>query len=428
MDFLVPKLSATMESAKVLRWLKQPGEKVSAGEALVELETDKAAMDVESPVDGVLGAIVAAEGADVAVGAKLAEIAEAGAATAAPAPRPRPAKATPPAPKAAAPNPNPPPPAPAHAAPPEPAPPRPAGVAASVPGKAGSARILASPLARRLARERGLDLAALARAKGGRVRKADVLAARRAIAATPGPGLPPQALSADGTVVPLSPMRTRIAETVTVSRQTIPAFTLDRFVSIEAIARAKASIGPDIERDAGVRLTLTDFLLQALADTLFHNPVMLQRFADAGGRPGSVRGATVDIGLVVAVEDGMMIPVLPDLGGRSLAEIGIARRAATQRVRSGRLVAGDGAPVPIALSNLSRGGADRFEAIIGPGQSSVLAVGREHDAVVARGGQPVVVTGVHITLSVDHRLIDGVAGAAFLGQLADRIEFGPWQM
>jgi pyruvate dehydrogenase E2 component (dihydrolipoamide acetyltransferase) len=91
------------------------------------------------------------------------------------------------------------------------------------------------------------------------------------------------------------------------------------------------------------------------------------------------------------------------------------------------LVAGDGAPVAIALSNLSRGGADRFEAIIGPGQSSVLAIGREHDAVVARGGVPVVATGVHLTLSVDHRLIDGVAGATFLGQLADRIEFGPWQ-
>ena len=222
-------------------------------------------------------------------------------------------------------------------------------------------------------------------------------------------------------------MRARIAETVTVSRQTIPAFTLDRFVSTEAIARARATIGADIERDAGIKLTLTDFFLQALADTLFHNPVMLQRFADAGGRPGSVRDGTVDIGLVVAVEGGMMIPVLPDLGGRSLAEIGIARRDATQRVRSGRLVAGDGAPVPIALSNLSRGGADRFEAIIGPGQSSVLAVGREHDAVVARGGVPVVTTGVHLTLSVDHRLIDGVVGATFLGQLADRIEFGPWQ-
>ena len=223
-------------------------------------------------------------------------------------------------------------------------------------------------------------------------------------------------------------MRARIAETVTVSRQTIPAFTLDRFVSTEALAKARAELGGDIERNAGVKLTLTDFFLQALADTLSHNPVMLQRFADAGGRPGSVRDATVDIGLVVAVDGGMMIPVRPDLGGRSLAEIAMARRDATQRVRSGRLVRGDGAPVAIALSNLSRGGADRFEAIIGPGQSSVLAIGREHEAVVARGGAAAVVTGVHLTLSVDHRLIDGVVGATFLGQLADRLEFGPWRL
>jgi pyruvate dehydrogenase E2 component (dihydrolipoamide acetyltransferase) len=426
MDFLVPKLSATMESAKVLRWLKQPGDKIRSGDALVELETDKAAMEVESPVDGVLGAIAATEGADVAIGAKLAEIAEA--AGSAPTAAAKAAAPPPPAPKA-------PPPAAAKAPPPEPAPvagpPAPSVPAqVAVASKAGPARILASPLARRLAREQGLDLAALARAKGSRVRKADILAARRSavVAPTVGQLLSPAFTQRDGTAVPLSPMRARIAETVTVSRQTIPAFTLDRFVSTEAIARARAMIGPDVERAAGVKLTLTDFFLQALADTLFHNPVMLQRFADAGGRPGSVRDGTVDVGLVVAVDGGMMIPVLPDLGGRSLAEIGVARRDATQRVRSGRLVAGDGAPVPIALSNLSRGGADRFEAIIGPGQSSVLAVGREHDAVVARGGAPVVVTGVHLTLSVDHRLIDGVAGATFLGQLADRIEFGPWQV
>jgi pyruvate dehydrogenase E2 component (dihydrolipoamide acetyltransferase) len=414
MDFLVPKLSATMESAKVLRWLKQPGDAIKAGDPLVELETDKAAMEVESSVDGVLGTIVAAEGADVAIGAKLAEIVESGGTTA-PATKPAEAKAAaPPPPKPAAPA--------VAAAAPAPVPAKPA---AAIPP-----RILASPLARRLAREQGVDLAALAARKSGRIRKADVLAAAGRDgaplpAARTAPSIPagpvPEGVEA------LSPMRARIAETVTVSRQTIPAFTLDRFVSTEAVAAARAELGPAIERETGVRLTLTDFFLQALADTLSHNPLMLQRFADAGGRPGAVRDGSVDIGLIVAVDGGMMIPVLADLGGRSLAEIGMARRDATQRVRSGRLVKGDGAPVAMALSNLARGGADRFEAIIGPGQSSVLAVGREHAAVVARGGAPAVVTGVHLTLSVDHRLIDGIIGATFLGQLADRIEFGPWR-
>jgi len=418
MDFLVPKLSATMEEAKVLRWLKQPGDKIKSGEALVELETDKAAMEVESPVDGVLGAVLAGEGADVAVGAKLAEITEAGGATPAADAKPpasRPAPAPPGAKAAAAPPPaKPPPQAPAPAAP---------AAASSAP----PARVLASPLARRLAREQGVDLAALARTKTGRIRKADVLAARGSGRAVP-PPMHAYVPAASGDVEPLTPMRARIAETVTVSRQTIPAFTLDRFVSTDAVTRAKAELGAAIERDAGVKLTLTDFILQALADALGQNPAMLLRFAEVAGRPGAIRHGAVDVGLVTAVEGGMMIPVLPDLAARSLAEIGIARRDAVQRVRSGRLIAGDGAPVPIALSNLSRGGADRFEAIIGPGQSSVLAVGREHEAVVARGGAPVVTTGVHLTLSVDHRLIDGVVGATFLGQLADRIEFGPWQM
>ncbi|MBN9020815.1 MAG: 2-oxo acid dehydrogenase subunit E2 [Rhizobiales bacterium] len=423
MDFLVPKLSATMESAKVLRWLKQPGDAIKAGDPLVELETDKAAMEVEAPVDGVLGAIAADEGVDVAIGGKLADIAEAGGSAPAPSTAPKPAAPPPPKPSAA------------PAAPPTAAP---APVPAPKSPPAAPARILASPLARRLARENGVDLAALASTKSGRIRKADVLAAAgrpvsAALAPSPAAAAPRSAPMIPAGPVPegveaLSPMRARIAETVTVSRQTIPAFTLDRFVSTEAMARAKAELGPELERTSGIKLTLTDFFLQALADTLSHNPVMLQRFAEAGGRPGAVRDATVDIGLIVAVDGGMMIPVLGDLGGRSLGEIGLARRDATQRVRSGRLLKADGAPVPIALSNLARGGADRFEAIIGPGQSSVLAVGREHEAVVARGGQPAVVTGVHLTLSVDHRLIDGVVGATFLGELADRIEFGPWRL
>jgi pyruvate dehydrogenase E2 component (dihydrolipoamide acetyltransferase) len=406
MDFLVPKLSATMEEAKVLRWLKRPGEAVRSGEPLVELETDKAAMEVESPVDGVLGAILVAEGEDATVGAKLAEIGEAhgaarsastgsGGAMPAPSPAQVPAK-------------------------PAPAPPA---------DEALPARILASPLARRLARERSVDLAALAARKRGRVRKADVLAAAAAppVAARPEAGPPGPPIPAEPAATPLTPMRARIAATVAESRRTIPAFTLDRLVSTEAIARARVGLGAAVERDAGVRLTLTDFILQALADVLGQNPVMRERFAEAAGGPGSIRHERVDIGLVVAVEGGLMIPVLADLAGRSLAEIGRARRDAVQRVRAGRLVAGDAAPVPIALSNLSRSGADRFEAIIGPGQSSVLAVGREHEAVIARGGVPAVVTGVHLTLSVDHRLIDGLTAATFLGHLAERIEFGPWQ-
>ncbi|HKF61255.1 MAG TPA: 2-oxo acid dehydrogenase subunit E2, partial [Dongiaceae bacterium] len=143
-------------------------------------------------------------------------------------------------------------------------------------------------------------------------------------------------------------------------------------------------------------------------------------------QPQRLSPGSIDIGLVVSVEGGMMIPVLSDLGGMSLAEIARSRRDAVQRVRTGRLSAADSAPASISLSNLGKSGIDRFEAIINPGQSSILAVGRAHERVIARGGAPAVARGFLLTFSVDHRLIDGLRGAEFLGALADRIEFGPW--
>jgi pyruvate dehydrogenase E2 component (dihydrolipoamide acetyltransferase) len=221
-------------------------------------------------------------------------------------------------------------------------------------------------------------------------------------------------------------MRARIAETVSTSRRTIPSFALDRWVETTTLREARKNLGAQIERETGVKVTVTDLLLQALADTLRGQPGMLDRLAEAGGQYQRSSSGSVDIGLVVALDDGMMIPVLRDLGDKSLGEIARARRDAGARVRAGRLIAADAAPAAISRSNLGTGGADRFEAIINPGQSSILAVGREHQRVIARGGWPTVAPGFHLTLSVDHRLIDGVRGARFIGALAERIEFGPW--
>jgi pyruvate dehydrogenase E2 component (dihydrolipoamide acetyltransferase) len=231
-----------------------------------------------------------------------------------------------------------------------------------------------------------------------------------------------------GSTIPgaLSPMRLRIAEAVALSRRTIPAFALDRWVETTALDQARRALGPGIERETGVKVGVTDLLLQALADTLAAQPAILDRWVEETGRPQRLSPGSIDIGLVVSVEGGMMIPVLCDLGGRSLGEIARARRDAVQRVRTGRLSAADSAPASISLSNLGKSGIDRFEAIINPGQSSILAVGRAHERVIARGGAPAVARGFHLTFSVDHRLIDGLRGAEFLGALADRIEFGPW--
>ena len=141
-------------------------------------------------------------------------------------------------------------------------------------------------------------------------------------------------------------MRIKIAEAVALSRRTIPAFALDRWVEIAALERARRELGPKIERDAGVKVTVTDLLLQAMSDTLAGQPAILDRWVEEGGKPQRLSPGSIDIGLVVAVEGGMMIPVLTDLGGRSLAEIARARRDAVQRVRTGRLIAADSAPPP----------------------------------------------------------------------------------
>jgi pyruvate dehydrogenase E2 component (dihydrolipoamide acetyltransferase) len=403
MDFLVPKLSATMESATVLRWLKRAGQKVRMGEPLVELETDKAAIEVEAPADGTLESILAPEGTQLPIGAALGRLATSGAEPAASAAKP--AAAPPPA-------------APVVAAK------KPAAVPAPIPA-ASSSRIPASPMARRLAGHAGIALAQLTgTGPGGRIRKRDVLAAL----GSQGQAERARPLAGGAASGGLSPMRVRIAEAVALSRRTIPAFALDRWVETTALDQARRALGPGIERATGVKVTVSDLLLQALADTLATQPAILDRWVEEAGRPQRLSPGRIDIGLVVSVESGMMIPVLGDLGGRSLAEIARSRRDAVQRVRTGRLSAADSAPASISLSNLGKSGIDRFEAIINPGQSSILAVGRIHERVIARGGAPAVASGFHLTFSVDHRLIDGLRGAEFLGALADRIEFGPWSL
>jgi pyruvate dehydrogenase E2 component (dihydrolipoamide acetyltransferase) len=397
MDFVVPKLSATMESARVLRWLKQVGDKVAIGEPLVELETDKAAMEVESPVDATLDAVVADEGAELPIGAVLARLEIVGVSAAAEKPR----GATIAAASA-----------------------RTAGPPV-IPSDGSSAptplpRILASPLARRLAQMNGVDLAGLA--GGQRIRKRDVLAAIEERAAEEVRAAPTAAGFA-----PFSAMRSQIAEAVALSRRTIPSFVLDRWVETTGIDRARSVLNFEIEQATGIRPTLTDFLLQAVAYSLAAHRHILDRWQEEDGRAGRIRGSCVDIGLVVAVADGVIIPVLRDLAGKPLPEITRARHDAVQRARSGRLRQADSVPVAFSLSNVGDSGADRFEAIINPGQSSILAVGRRHERVIARAGAIAIATGVNLTFSVDHRLIDGLHGAQFLKTLAERIELGLWR-
>jgi pyruvate dehydrogenase E2 component (dihydrolipoamide acetyltransferase) len=407
MDFLLPKLSATMESAKVSRWLKTVGDPVRMGEPLVELETDKTAMDVESPVDAILEAVLAAEGDEVPIGKPLARLRTASVAQTAPKST-EPAVVVAPALNAAAPK--------VEATP-----------KLETRAKALAPRVLASPLAKHLAGIHGVDISGLSGSgPNGRVRKRDVLVAAGARATKP--GAVPQAVALSADIEQLSAIRRAVAQSVSLSRRTIPSFVLDRWVETVAIDRARNIFGPEAQQTTGVKLTFTDFLLQAMADTLAQVPRLLDRWHEEGSRAARTRNSTIDIGLVVALADGVMIPVLRDLKGKTLGEIASARHAAVQRARSGRLLSSDFGLASISISNIGKGGADRFEAIIDPEQTAILAVGREHEKVVARAGAIAVGRGVNLTLSVDHRLIDGIVGAEFLGVFADRLEQGPWSL
>jgi pyruvate dehydrogenase E2 component (dihydrolipoamide acetyltransferase) len=394
MDFLVPKLSATMETVKVLRWLKQAGDKVAIGEPLVELETDKATMEVESPVEATVEAVVGAEGEDLSVGAVLARLRLLGEAPSA-------SETQSTAPSAAV--------APASKS---------ASSASQWSSEALAPRILASPFARRLAKMNGADLADLAAASPfRRIRGRDVMAAVEARDAN---------RKHAAAFEPFSSVRRQIAEAVTLSRKTIPSFVIDRWVETAAIDQARGALTRRMEQSAGVRPTLTDFLLLALAQSLSAHPGILDRWHEDNGRVGRMRASSVDIGIVVALSDGVMIPALRDLADKSIDEVAQARREAVGRARLGRLLQADLEPVSFSLSNIGRRGADRFEAIIYPGQSGILAVGRQHEKVISRAGGIFVAKGVNLTLSLDHRLIDGILGAHFIETLAERIERGSW--
>jgi pyruvate dehydrogenase E2 component (dihydrolipoamide acetyltransferase) len=421
-EITVPKLSATMEEAKVLRWLKQPGDAVREGELLVELETDKAALEVEATASGTLSERKVNEGDTVAVGSVIAVLSASGepAAPAAAAPAVA-SKNSAPEPKRA----------PrledaSYAA----TPPKPAnGANGAMPGlrrpAATPARaVKASPLARRIARERGFGLDTL-RGTGpnGRVMRRDVESYQPAARPAPAATTPAPATNAEG----LSKMRQAIAAQVSESRRTIPSFTLDRWVELELLEEARDLFNRKLERQNQQRLTVTDLVLQAMADVLPKHPKLLARWVD-GNPPRVEQASGAAVGLVVALDDGLMIPVLSGLDGKGAEAIAAQRREAVASARGGRLGSAFAGKATISLSNIGKLGVDRFEAVISPGETAILAVGRVAEQPVARNGALTVARGAHFTLSVDHRLIDGLTGAAFLADLADRIERQTWRL
>jgi len=431
-EVLMPALSPTMEEGKLAKWLVKEGQEVRAGDVIAEIETDKATMEVEAVDEGKVGKLLVAEGTEgVKVNTPIAMLlAEGESAGAVPTPKPQP---SPPAPapaaaKAAAGGAA----APAAAKAPQPA--RPAA-------PNGGARVLASPLARRLAREAGIDLAALAGSgPHGRIVKSDVEAAARngatataaktgtAMTARAAPAAPAMAdaqilaLYEKGSyeVVPHDNMRKVIAQRLTLSKQTIPHFRLTVDCAIDELLRARERMNAASPKDGprAYKLSVNDFVIKALALALAQVPAANVTWTDGG----TLRHKYSDIGVAVAIEGGLFTPIIRHAELKSLSEISNEMRDLAERARKRRLAPHEYQGGSTSISNLGMFGIKSFDAVINPPHATILAVGTGEKRAVVAGDSVKIATLMSCTLSCDHRVVDGAVGAELLNAFKSLIE------
>jgi pyruvate dehydrogenase E2 component (dihydrolipoyllysine-residue acetyltransferase) len=389
----VPRLGQGMESGTIVQWLKAEGEPVAKGEPLYELDTEKVTQEVEAEAAGILLRIAVAEG-EVPVGTTIAFIGEEGEAV--------PEVQSPATP--AEPSPTPPPPA----GEPEPA----RTVAVEAPARADG-RVKASPLARRIARERGIDLAALTgTGPEGRIVAEDV---ERAAAAPAGPAVASTA-APPGEVeeVPLTSVRRTIARRLTEAWQ-IPVFQLQ--VSAD-MARVDELLARRRELEADVHVTVTDVLTKVCARALQRHGDVNVQFTDES----LLRFPSANVALAVAAPQGLVVPVIKAAERLSLAEIAVVRADLVARARAGKLRREDLEGGTFTISNLGMFAVERFVAVLNPPQAAILAVGQTEDRPVARDGQVVVRPTMTMTLTVDHRAVDGAPAADFLATVKSMLE------
>ncbi len=388
---ILPKLGLTMDEGRLAAWLKKEGDRVEEGEILFEVETDKATMEVESPVAGYVRRLLAAVGDDIPVTQVIALISTSADEPIGVLPPPGGATTEPALAEASAPVS-----APAAGSP------RAAG-ATSAPG----GRVVASPAARKRAQELGVDLATVRPSRGVRISVEDVEAAQ----AAPGSGAARQTpVESVTTPLPLSRMRRAITERMTLSFRDIPQFSVSRDVDMTAAGAARTAAG----------VSFADVLIWAVARTLADHPRLTMRYDPEGLIPAD----GIHLGVAVALDDGLLVPVLRDADTKDLATIARERAVLQDGARAGKLAAEALVGGVFTISNLGQQGVDRFTAIVNPPEAAILAVGRVRDQVMARDGAVVVAPVVTLTLSVDHRVVDGAPAAAFLADLAGRLEGG----
>jgi pyruvate dehydrogenase E2 component (dihydrolipoamide acetyltransferase) len=363
-DVIMPALGVAQDTGRVVRWLHAEGDAVRQNQPLIEVETDKVTLELEAPADGTLAAVTAHAGDDVTVGTVIALIL-----------------------------------APGEVAPllAEPPPGRPA----------------ASPVARRMAREAGVDLAALAARLGRPVQADDVRAAVEdgAVAAAPARSASP---TPSASAEPVSAVWRTMAERTLASWTTTPHFAVQREIN----AGRLLSWQQRARERTGVHITVTDLLVRAVAHALRAHPALNRSWSD--GRLAGHR--SIGIGLAVALEDGLVVPVIHDADTLDLTALADRRDDLVTRAREGRLQPGDVQGGTFTLSNLGMYGVDAFTAIINPPQAAILAVGRIADRVLPLGGEAVVQPALTLTLSCDHRAVDGARAGSFLQMVAETLE------
>ena len=385
---VMPALEMAQETGKLIAWRKKEGDRVTKGEPLLEIETDKAVMEVEAPADGILAGITASEGTDIPVGRTIAWIVAPGESVPAES-----ESATAPAARAKT----------EHAK-------SAAFATAAAPSATPSAKI--SPKARRLAKELGVDIATVhGSGQGGEILASDVQAA-----AVPASAVPADGQKGGGIEVPSSLGRL-MAERMTQSWTTVPHFFVTREVDAGALSQQRERLLGEIERAHGVRITHTDLLVMLVARVLLKHPRLNASWSEAGIRLHD----HVNMAVAIAVNDGVVAAVIPNAHTASLAEIAKQRRDVADRARAGRLRPADIADATFTISNLGRYQVDAFNAIITPPQAAILAVGAIADRVVAIEGKPAVRPMMALTLSSDHRVLDGARAAMFMNDIAEAL-------
>jgi pyruvate dehydrogenase E2 component (dihydrolipoamide acetyltransferase) len=450
-NILMPALSPTMTEGTLARWLKKEGDEIKAGDVIAEIETDKATMEVEAVDEGVLGKILVQDGAaNVKVNEPIAVLVEAGEtipSEAAPAPKPQ-AAAPSAQPQAASP-----PPAAPSSLPPSPSPPSAPPASASSPapianGHAGAGdRVFASPLARRMAAQAGIDLSALkGSGPNGRIVRADIEAAREggsapaasalapgAAASSPTPEVAPPpaapvgkatapAITAPHTVIAHSTVRKVIARRLTEAKSTIPHFYVSMDIEIDAMVGLLGQLNakaPAKDTPGTYLITINDMVIKAAAATLRKVPTVNASWTD----DGMVFYNDVDISVAVSIPDGLITPIIRQADTKGLATISREMKDLAARARSGKLKPEEFQGGGFSISNMGMFGVSEFSAIINPPQAAILAVaaGRKRP-VVNRDGELAVATVMTCTLSVDHRVIDGALGATWLRAFKQVVE------